>query len=90
MKVESLKEIVEKKPYIFWDVKDIDGLSNESVIEAILTRGDFDDVLKLFDTLGMKHVAEIFFKQVSMKRTNYNKKAENFFRLFFKRHLGYV
>ena len=44
---KSLRELVKNKPFLFWYIKDIDKLSRESIVEAILTRGDFDDLLGL-------------------------------------------
>lgn len=85
-----LLDIIKRKPYLFWDIKDIEGLSEDSIVEAILNRGDFDDFLRLIDVLGIERVAKIFYKQISRERKNYNKKTENFFRLFFERHLKSV
>jgi hypothetical protein len=82
-----LRELVRKKPYLYWYVKDIEHLSKESIVEAILNRGEFDDVLKLIEILGIKEVAEIFYKQISSQRKNYSRKTENYFKLFFGRHL---
>lgn len=90
MKDKTIKDIVKEKPYLFWYVRDIENISKESTVEAILNRGDFEDFLKLVDILGLKTVAEIFYKQVSIPRNNYNKKTENYFRLFFERHLRHV
>ncbi len=87
MKRAELLELIKARPYLFWDIKDIETLSEEGIVEAILTRGDFDDFLRLIDTLGIKRVAEIFYKQISQPRRNYSKKTENYFRLFFERHL---
>lgn len=85
-----LRDIIKKKPYIFWYIKEIESLSKESIVEAVLCRGEFSDFLELIKILGIKNTAQIFFKQVSMKRTNYNKKTENYFTLFFKKHLENV
>lgn len=85
-----LRSVIIGKPYLFWYVRNIDFLSSESIVEAILCRGDFSDFLELIRALGIKNTAEIFFKQVSMKRTNYNKKTGNYFTLFFKKHLENV
>lgn len=90
MKDKTIKDIVKEKPYLFWYVRDIENISEESAVEAILNRGDFEDFLKLVDILGLKTVAEIFYKQVSVPRNNYNKKTENYFRLFFERQLRHV
>ena len=83
-------DLVQEKPYLFWYVKDIECLSEEAIVEAILNGGDFDDFLRLIDLMGIKRVAEIFYRQTSTKRTNYSKKSENYFRLFFERHLHHV
>lgn len=87
---KPLIEIAQKKPYLFWDVKDIERLSDESIVSVILNRGDFDDILNLIEILGIKKVADIFYKQVSLKRKNYSRKTENYFRLFFEKHLKHV
>ncbi len=83
-------ELVREKPYLFWYVKDKERLSDEAIVEAILNRGDFDDLLRLIDIMGMKKIADIFYRQTSLKRSNYSKKTENYFRLFFGRHLKHV
>lgn len=83
-------DLIQEKPYLFWYVKDKESLSDEAIVEAILNRGDFDDFLKLIDLMGIKSVAEIFYKQTLLKRTNYSKKTENYFRLFFERNLKHV
>lgn len=89
-KEKLLKDIVKRKPYLFWYVRDIESLSVDSIVEAILCRGDFDDFLELIKILGMENVAKTFFRQVSMKRTNYTTKTGNYFTLFFKKHLQHV
>jgi len=87
MRRNELLDLVKTKPYLFWDVENLESLSDEAIVEAILSRGDFDDFLKLIKLMGMERVAEIFYKQISRKRKNYSKKTENYFRLFFERYL---
>jgi len=87
MRRNELLDLVKTKPYLFWDVENLESLSDEAIVEAILSRGDFDDFLKLIELMGMERVAEIFYKQISRKRKNYSKKTENYFRLFFERYL---
>jgi hypothetical protein len=87
MRRDQLLDLVKSKPYLFWDIKDVGLLSEESIVEAILNRGDFDDFLKLIELMGIEKVAEIFYKQITRRRKNYSQKTENFFRLFFERHL---
>jgi len=89
-KERLLKNILKRKPYLCWDVRDIEALSKESIVETILTRGDFNDFLELKEILGMREVAEIFYKQISNKRKNYSPKTENYFRILFERYLKHV
>ncbi|MCX7794491.1 MAG: hypothetical protein N2257_08855 [Thermodesulfovibrionales bacterium] len=65
---DFITELSEKKPYLFWDIKDPLSLSVKALVEIVLNRGDFDDFLKLADTIGLHRVAEIFYKQVSKER----------------------
>ncbi len=87
MRRNKLLDLIKSKSYLFWDIKEIELLSDEAIVEVILNRGDFDDFLRLIELMGMERVACIFYKQISRERKNYSKKRENYFRLFFERHL---
>lgn len=82
----TLNSFIKKKHYLVWYTKNYDNLSKEAVIEAVLNYGDFDDVKKIIKILGIKKTAEIFFKQSSKKRNNYNPKIANYFSLYFKKY----
>lgn len=82
------EELFKDRPYFIWWVKNLEKVSNESAVEAILSNGDWDDVQKLFKILGMKRVAQIFFNQVSRSRNNYRKSTKNFFQLYFERNVS--
>lgn len=90
MRNNAIKNIIRTKPYLFWYMNDLENLSEESIVEAVLNKGDFDDFIKLLDALGVEKTAQIFHKQIAMKRKNYSAKAENYFRLFFEKHLRHV
>ncbi len=81
------KEIVEKKPFLFWSVDDKRNLSDAVIVETVLNYGDWHDVKLLFSAFGMRKVSEIFFTQTAKKRHNYRKPTENFFRLYFEEHI---
>lgn len=82
----ELENFVQKRPHLFWSVGDLDSLSEESVVEAVLNYGNFKDVKKLFSILGIQKVASIFQKQIKQKRTNYDPKISNYFKLYFRKH----
>lgn len=85
-KARKVNEIIKKKPYLIWYVKDYDALDDAAVVEAVLNYGDWDDVRELIKILGIKNVAKIFKKQTSGWRTNYDKKIINYFNLYFHKH----
>jgi len=87
--MKDRKEIInfiKKRPYLIWYVKNYDKLNDESIVEHILNYGDWEDVKKLFSILGVKKTAKIFHKQISGWRTNYDKRIENYFNLYFNKY----
>lgn len=85
----TIHEFIKERPHLIWYTKNYDGLSEESIVEATLNYGDFDDVKKLIEILGVKKVAEIFQEQTGPRRmrVNYSPKIQNYFRLYFNTHV---
>lgn len=81
-----LNEFIKKRPRLIWYTKNYDGLSAESIVEATLNYGNWDDVQGLIKILGVKKTARIFFKQTAQKRSNYHKKTKHYFALYFKEY----
>jgi hypothetical protein len=82
----SLKEFIKKRKYLLWYIKDFENISEDAVVEAVLNYGDFDDVNKLINILGIKKVADIFRKKIKNKRCNFNPKIKNYFKFYFKKY----
>jgi hypothetical protein len=82
------EQFIKKRNYLFWYVKEPEKVSDESLVEAVLNLGNWEDFKKLIKLLGIKKVAKIFKKETSPKRirTNYRPEVKNFFSLYFKRH----
>jgi hypothetical protein len=82
-------ELIRKYGSLFWYVREEDkaDLSLEAVVESILNYGDLDAVRLLIKKAGISKVASIFFSQVQRDRVNYFPQVENFFRLYFNRHV---
>lgn len=80
----TMKNFIKKRPYLVWHTKNFDNLSAESVVEAVLNYGDWNDVKTIIKTLGIKKTADIFRKKAAQKRSNYSPKIKNYFRLYFK------
>ena len=85
----TLVNFIKKRPYLIWWTKNYDHLGAESIVEATLNYGNWDDVQTLIKILGMKKVAKIFrakSPKSQMGRTNYRPEAIHYFNLYFKRH----
>lgn len=82
----TITSFIKNRPHLVWHTKDYDALSKEAIVEAVLNYGDFDDVLEMFDILGIENTAEIFKKESSKERSNYRPEIKNYFDLYFKKH----
>ena len=85
-KLLNLRKIVEEQPHIVWYCKDFQKLSKESLVENILNWGDFKDIQKMIDILGMQETAGIFRNQIAQKRNNYQPQIKNYFQLYFDKY----
>ncbi len=82
----TITNFIKNRPHLVWHTNDYDALSKEAIVEAVLNYGDFDDVLEMFNILGIKNVATIFEKQSSKDRSNYRPEIKNYFELYFKKY----
>ena len=82
----KLSEFIRKRPHLIWYSKNYEGLSAESIVEATLNYGDWDDVQTLIKILGIKKAAKIFYKQAKQRRCNYHEKSKHYFSLYFRKH----
>jgi hypothetical protein len=84
----ELRAFIREHGYLWWWVPEgrKERLSLNSVVEAVLNYGTEKSVKRLFELIGMERVSEIFFKQLSGRRPNYNKLTVHFFKLYFQRH----
>lgn len=88
--MKSIEQYIEERKNLFWSVgknqkKDI---SEVLLVETILNYGTLEDVRELITILGLKRVASIFFNNTqNPTRHNYFPEVENFFRLYFQRHV---
>jgi hypothetical protein len=85
VKIQDLIPIIE---HLFWWVPENErtSLSNDAIVEAVLSNGDEKMVKQLFDVFGIEKVAETFNRQISGRRINYRPRTVNYFRQYFQRH----
>jgi len=85
----ALREFIRQHSALWWWVPEEakPNLSLNSIVEAILNYGEIADIKRLFEIIGIKRAAAIFFEATeNRQRTNYKPIIQNFFTLYFKRH----
>jgi len=85
---KDIKQFIRENKVLFWGVKpeEKENISLNVLVETILNYGNEKSVRTLFDLIGVKTVSEIFFRQISGKRSNYHKRTKHFFQLYFRRN----
>lgn len=85
----QLGVFIKKRPHLVWYTKNYDDLSPESIVEAVLNYGDWEDVQILIKIIGIKEMARIFRKKSKpskIGRQNYRPEIINYFNLYFKKY----
>ncbi|OHB18603.1 MAG: hypothetical protein A2666_01380 [Parcubacteria group bacterium RIFCSPHIGHO2_01_FULL_47_10b] len=85
----TLANFIKERRYLIWYVKDTSQLSEDSVVEAVLNYGDWDDVQQLFKIVGMQKAASIFrrkSKKSAAGRQNYRPEIKHYFTQYFKQY----
>ena len=84
----EIKQFIRENSYLLWWVKEEskENISLNVLIETILNFGNEKSVKKLFDLLGIKKVAEIFYHYTNRRRVNYHPRTINYFNLYFKKN----
>lgn len=84
-----IKTFIRENSSLFWYVRESEkeNISLPFLVETILNYSDMKSVKKLFDLLGIDTVADIFYRQISGRRTNYFPQVAHFFDEYFKRHI---
>ena len=77
---KEIKQFIRENEALFWGVKpdERENISLNVLVETILNYGDEKRVRILFDLIGVKTVADIFFRQISGKRSNYHQRTKRF------------
>ncbi|MFA6552515.1 MAG: hypothetical protein WCT19_03390 [Candidatus Paceibacterota bacterium] len=85
----TINQFIKNKPYLIWYVKDLDSLSEESIIEHVLNYGNWDDVQEMIKILGMEKTAKIFREKSTpdkFGRQNYRPEIKHYFELYFNKY----
>lgn len=86
----ELKALIRKNAHLFWYSKDSEkeNLPLPVVLEFFINYADKEDIKALFNIVGIKNAAAVFFEQVNKwgNRSNYFPEFQNYFTLYFTRY----
>ncbi len=84
--ISALNQFIQSRPYLVWYVKDVENISEDSVVEHVLNYGDWKDFQELIRIIGIERVARDFRQRADVPRTNYRPEIKNLFQLYFDRY----
>ena len=87
----ELKALIRKNAHLFWYSKDSEkeNLPLSVVLEFFINYADKEDIKTLFNIVGIKNAAAVFFEQVNKSEraaNNYEVVSRNYFSLYFKKY----
>lgn len=87
----SLKALIRKNAHLFWYTKDSEkeNLPLPVVLEFFINYADKESIKELFEIVGIKNAAKVFFEQINKSErsaNNYEKISRNFFTLYFLKY----
>jgi len=91
MRTEALKNFIRENGSLFWYTPDDKGekVTDEQLVETILNYGSLEQIKELFDMMGMRTVADIFFHSINIserRKNNFFELTVHYFTLFFNRY----
>ena len=91
MRSEELKNFIRKNGSLFWYTPEDKGekVTDELLVETMLNYGSLDQIQDLFNIMGMKEVADIFFYSINLserRKNNFFEPTLNYFTLYFDRY----
>lgn len=81
--MNTLSEMLQKKPYLTWYLANKTQLSEKSILEHILNYGDWDDYLLTQRTFGIQKTKQLFEEMLSGHRINLRQKTIAYFSRYF-------
>lgn len=88
MNSPEIKAFIREQSALFWWIKpeEKENIAIDFLVETILNYGNEESVKKLFDLVGLKQVAEIFYRQTARPRVNYHVRTVAYFTRYFQRY----
>lgn len=84
-------DYIVKHSSLFWYTpkEKLSEISDSFLVETILNYGSLEDVKELFQVMGIKNVAKVFFNSIGLserRKGNYHELVLHYFTLLFRRY----
>ena len=91
VRTPELKKFIEDHQELFWysPVPKSETVNDELLVEMVLNYGSMNSMRGLFEVMGIKEVAKIFFDSIGKserRKGNYHELMLNYFTLLFNRY----
>jgi hypothetical protein len=91
MNSPEIKQFIRDYSDLFWYTPDDrkEDISKEFLVETILNYGDLDAVIRMFNLMGIRNVAKVFFNTInrsSRRKGNYHELTINYFTHVFRKY----
>jgi len=90
MRSPEVKKFIDDHQYLFWysPAPKSETVSDELLVESLLNYGSWKEVQDLFNIMGLKKIASIFWGMTGRKKMNYFPEIHNYFDLYFKKYVS--
>lgn len=87
----DIKRFIREHSNLFWYIPEDkkEDISHEFLVETILNYGDKNAVIQLFNLLGIRNVARLFFNSINLserRKGNYHEITINYFTRVFTKY----
>ena len=84
--MDQLINLFKNKPYLAWDLKNKETLSEESMLEHILNYGNWEDYLLAEKVFGIEKAKTIFNTLKNKRRVNLRDKTIDYYDKYFQKY----
>ena len=82
----SFSQWLEARRGLWWSVADVSQLSEESILEGIVSYGEWDDFLELKKRWGLYKISQLFESITAKKRVNLRPATRSLFANYLARY----
>ena len=88
MRNQEVKKFIDDHQYLFWysPAPKNETVSDELLVETMLNYGSLMEIRELFEVVGLRKVATVFWGMTGRKKLNYFPEIHNYFDMYFKKY----